>query len=293
MTNEDNIDLPGLRDADHRDGDRGSPAWPEPLQSGAPVSAGLISGLRDARPGRPTHDGRAGHARRWLTGRRPAGKNLTTVYVTHGHGDHWFGLRSGPRALPQRCGHVATPAGDRGHAQSGPRPRHSRHSWLPRFPGQIPEDNPVADPLDGAFFELEGHPRAPVNVGHTDTDDTRPVLHVPDIGLVVAGDAVYNDVHQYLAESRLARTPGLARGARHHRGTGPRAVVAGHKRYGKDRQPAHHRRNPPNTSATSTGSTRKPPRQKNCIGRRRQLTRNRVNPGALWALGAVGKGLNQ
>jgi glyoxylase-like metal-dependent hydrolase (beta-lactamase superfamily II) len=23
---------------------------------------------------------------------RASGKNLTTIYVTHGHGDHWFGI---------------------------------------------------------------------------------------------------------------------------------------------------------------------------------------------------------
>ena len=72
--------------------------------------------------------------------------------------------------------------------------------WRPRFPGQIPDNNPVADPLDNTSFELEGHQLVAVDVGHTDTDDTT-VLHVPDIGLVVAGDAAYNGVHQYLAES--------------------------------------------------------------------------------------------
>jgi glyoxylase-like metal-dependent hydrolase (beta-lactamase superfamily II) len=25
----------------------------------------------------------------WVTSR---GKNLTTIYITHGHGDHWFGV---------------------------------------------------------------------------------------------------------------------------------------------------------------------------------------------------------
>ena len=39
-----------------------------------------------------------------------------------------------------------------------------------------------------------------VEVGHTDTDDTT-VLHVPSIGLVVAGDVAYNGVHQYLLET--------------------------------------------------------------------------------------------
>jgi hypothetical protein len=39
-----------------------------------------------------------------------------------------------------------------------------------------------------------------VEVGHSDTDHTT-CLNVPSIGLVVAGDVAYNDVHPYLAES--------------------------------------------------------------------------------------------
>ena len=37
-------------------------------------------------------------------------------------------------------------------------------------------------------------------MGHTDTDATT-MLHVPEIGLLVAGDVVYNGVHLYLTES--------------------------------------------------------------------------------------------
>jgi len=35
-----------------------------------------------------------------------------------------------------------------------------------------------------------------IELGHTDTDGTSG-LHVPFIGLLVAGDAVYGDVHLY------------------------------------------------------------------------------------------------
>jgi len=40
-----------------------------------------------------------------------------------------------------------------------------------------------------------------IEAGHTDTDDTT-VLHVPSLRLVVAGDVVYNNVHQYLREAQ-------------------------------------------------------------------------------------------
>jgi glyoxylase-like metal-dependent hydrolase (beta-lactamase superfamily II) len=54
--------------------------------------------------------------------------------------------------------------------------------------------------VDEQGFELENTALNPVEVGHTDTDATT-MLHVPDMGLLVAGDVVYNGVHLYLTES--------------------------------------------------------------------------------------------
>src|SRR5260370_658034 len=95
---------------------------------------------------------------------------------------------------------------------------------------------PVAAPMDGQSFELEGRQLVAVDVGHTDTDDTT-VLHVPDIGLVVAGDAAYNGVHQYLAESDSQGRQDWLAALDIIEALDPRAVVAGHKRYGNDDNP--------------------------------------------------------
>ena len=54
--------------------------------------------------------------------------------------------------------------------------------------------------VDERGFELDGVALVPVEVGHTDTDATT-MLHVPEMGLLVAGDVVYNGVHLYLTES--------------------------------------------------------------------------------------------
>ena len=67
--------------------------------------------------------------------------------------------------------------------------------WDKHVPNQIPRASVVATTPPGNTFELEGSELRIVEVGHTDTDNTT-VLHVPSIGLVVAGDAVYNGVHQ-------------------------------------------------------------------------------------------------
>ena len=72
--------------------------------------------------------------------------------------------------------------------------------WDRVFPGQLPTGGVDVCVVNARGFELEGVRLLPIEVGHTDTDATT-MLHVPQIGLLVAGDAVYNGVHLYLTES--------------------------------------------------------------------------------------------
>jgi glyoxylase-like metal-dependent hydrolase (beta-lactamase superfamily II) len=154
------------------------------------------------------------------------GKNLATVYVTHGHGDHFFGLGVLLDRFPGARA-VAAPAVVERMRQS--MTAESVALWARRFPGQIPTRLVIAEALTDGGFELEGHELVAVDLGHTDTDDTT-CLHVPDIGLVVAGDAVYNDVHLYLAESEPDRTREWLAALDTIEALKPRAVVSGHKR---------------------------------------------------------------
>ena len=75
-----------------------------------------------------------------------------------------------------------------------------------------------------------------VELGHTDTDHTT-CLHVPSIGLVVAGDAAYNDVHLYLAESNAPKRKEWIAALDKIESLNPRAVVASHKRPENDDNP--------------------------------------------------------
>jgi glyoxylase-like metal-dependent hydrolase (beta-lactamase superfamily II) len=155
------------------------------------------------------------------------GKNLTTVYVTHGHGDHWLGLGTILERFPDAKA-VAIPSVARNIAsQIGS--DFIETFWKPRFPGQIPENLVGVEELEGDRFELEGEELVAVDLGHTDTDDTT-ALHVPSIGLVVAGDAAYNDVHLYLAESDATGRRSWLTALDTVEELSPRAVVAGHKR---------------------------------------------------------------
>jgi glyoxylase-like metal-dependent hydrolase (beta-lactamase superfamily II) len=154
-------------------------------------------------------------------------KNLTTIYITHGHGDHWFGVGTLLERFPN-ASVVATPNTIEVMRQNAS-PEALRTAWGAGFPGQIPEKLVMAEKLEGNGINLEGHELLVVELGHTDTDHTT-CLYVPSIGLVVAGDAAYNDVHLYLAESNAQNRQEWIAALDKIESLNPRAVVATHKR---------------------------------------------------------------
>ena len=156
-----------------------------------------------------------------------SGKNLTTIYITHGHGDHWFGIGTVLERFPNARA-VATPdvvKVMRQHAS----PEILEKVWKAAFPGQISERLVIAEELKGNVIHLEGHELVAVELGHTDTDYTT-CLSVPSIGLVVAGDAVYNDVHLYLVESNAKSRQEWISALDKIESLNPHAVIASHKR---------------------------------------------------------------
>jgi glyoxylase-like metal-dependent hydrolase (beta-lactamase superfamily II) len=163
-----------------------------------------------------------------------SGKNLTTIYVTHGHGDHFFGIGALLDRFPNARA-VATPDVVKRMRQQAS-PDVLANFWNPLFPGQIPDRLVIAEELKRNVIDLEGHDLVVVELGHTDTDYTT-CLHVPSVGLVVAGDAAYNDVHLYLAESNAQTRREWIAALDKIESLNPRAVIAGHKRPGNDDSP--------------------------------------------------------
>src|SRR5216684_1380894 len=154
--------------------------------------------------------------------------------ITSGHGDHCFGIGALLERFPKARA-VATPAVVKFMRQQAS-PASIANFWGARFPGQIPDRLVIAEELKGKVLELEGRDLVVVEVGHSDTDDTT-CLHVPSIGLVVAGDVAYNDVHLHLGESNVRTRREWIAALDTIEALHPRAVIAGHKRPGNDDRP--------------------------------------------------------
>jgi len=161
-------------------------------------------------------------------------RNLETIYITHAHFDHFYGLGIVLDRFPGARA-IATPK-TLSAMQTYLSPTVER---LARrfFPGQVPTKLVAPEPYEQGTFTLEGHELRIIEQGHTDSADTTS-LHVPSIGLIVAGDVVYNECHMYVGdttpESRknwIAALDGLA-------ALKPAIVVAGHKKPGAPDSPS-------------------------------------------------------
>jgi len=194
----------------------------EPIIS-SPITSTLIQGEHDAvLVDAPLTKEQTRKVIDWVAA---SGKRLTHIYSTHGHGDHWFGTAEIVQRFPDTIAY-ATPGTIglmRQQATTG-----REQLWDLDFPGMIPETPLLYQPIPAEGFQLEGHDLRPIEVGHSDTDDTT-VLYVPSIDLVVAGDVAYNGIHQYLLEGAdggfhewIAAIDAVA-------ALQPRVVVAAHK----------------------------------------------------------------
>jgi glyoxylase-like metal-dependent hydrolase (beta-lactamase superfamily II) len=161
-------------------------------------------------------------------------RNLQTIFITHAHFDHFYGLSILLDRFPGARA-IATPktVNAMQMAFSPPVERLARRC----FPGQVPTKLVPPAPYERDTFTLEDHEFRIIEQGHTDSADTTS-LHVPSLGLIVAGDVVYNQCHMYVGDSTPESRKNWIAALDRLAALNPAMVVAGHKKPGSPDSPS-------------------------------------------------------
>ena len=161
-------------------------------------------------------------------------RNLETIYITHAHFDHFYGLGILLDRFPGARA-IATPRVVNAMQMSFSPAVERLARRL--FSGQVSTKLVAPEPYEQETFTLEGHELRIIEEGRTDSADSTS-LYVASLGLIVAGDVVYNQCRMYVGdttpESRRNWIADLDRLA----ALNPKIVVAGHKKPGAPDSPS-------------------------------------------------------
>jgi glyoxylase-like metal-dependent hydrolase (beta-lactamase superfamily II) len=124
------------------------------------------------------------------------GRRLTTIYITHGHADHWYGAGELLSRFPGARVVATTPVLEYINQAA----EVEGQQWSAMFGDRVVKPTAVPEALDGLTLELEGYELQIVEVGQGDIAPST-VVHIPAIDTVVAGDVVYNQIHAMLGLS--------------------------------------------------------------------------------------------
>jgi glyoxylase-like metal-dependent hydrolase (beta-lactamase superfamily II) len=186
------------------------------------VTSALVTGEKDA----VLIDGQLtlADAHRLVGAILDAKKNLTTVYVTHFHPDHYFGLTVVKQAFP-KVKIVAQPATI---AEIKKTWQAKVKQWGPMFGDNLTQKPLVPAPLVGSSITLEGQALEVHGPVQGDAP-TSSYVWIPSIKAVITGDIVYQGVFPWTAETTPDTRKAWQKTLDELAALNPAIVVAGHK----------------------------------------------------------------
>ncbi len=153
-----------------------------------------------------------------------SGKTLTTIFVTHGHFDHYFGLEKLLAHYPAARA-VASPSVAAYISRGLEAERKTAAAF---FGGQALDNTVVPESLEGGVLRLDDAELPVIELDQADIGPTS-IVHIPSISTVIAGDAIYNGVNAFLAASGPADWPQWVASVDRIAALNPTTVIAGHK----------------------------------------------------------------
>jgi glyoxylase-like metal-dependent hydrolase (beta-lactamase superfamily II) len=151
-------------------------------------------------------------------------KHLTTVYVTHFHPDHYFGLAAIQQAFPG-AKLVALPAAV---AEIKKTWQDKVKQWGPMYGDLVPARPVLPAPLAGGTLTLEGQ-TLEIHGGVQGDAEDNSYVWIPSIKTIVAGDIVYRGVHAWTRETTVAQRKAWRKTLDALAALKPDTVIAGHK----------------------------------------------------------------
>ncbi len=154
---------------------------------------------------------------------RASGKRLTTIYISHGDPDYYFGLATLQDAFPQaRIVATAQTVAHITQTQAG-----KLAYWGPKMGADVPARIVLPQVLDGDALQLEGQ-RLPL-IGLDGPTPERTVLWVPSLRAIVGGIPVVAGEHVWMADTQTAQSHAdWLQTLQHLQALKPKVVVPGH-----------------------------------------------------------------
>lgn len=152
------------------------------------------------------------------------GKNLTHIYVTHFHPDHYFGLQVMKSAFPQ-AQIVALPETVEDIKNTFAK---KVDQWKPVVGDNIPDQPVIPEAMNHPVIELEGHE---LNIKGRLQGDTpnNSYVWIPSIKAVITGDIVYNGAFVWTLETNAESRQAWLLTLNELMSLNPEIVVAGHQ----------------------------------------------------------------
>lgn len=158
------------------------------------VASVLVSGARDAILVDAQFS--AADARALVAQIRASGKRLTTIYISHGDPDYYFGLDVLTKAFPQ-AKVLASPATVAHIRQTQAQ---KLQVWAPKLGADAPQRIVLPQPLRGERLLLEGRELRIVGLDGASPD--RTFVWIPSIGTVLGGIPVVAGEHVWMADTQ-------------------------------------------------------------------------------------------
>ena len=157
--------------------------------NGYDVNSTMISGERDMLVIDPQFS--LSEAHRLAAEILESKKNLSTIYVTHPHPDHLFGLAVLHQAFPSA--RIVALAATVNGAKTGWPAR--QKFWFPTYGNNIPGPEPVLpEELSTSMLTLEGE-QFQITGGVQGDGPGNSFVYIPSLKAVVAGDTVFDHVY--------------------------------------------------------------------------------------------------